>query len=132
VSGTNAIVLDSNAVIELLNDEANSLALEEQFPDAAVCISVITQIEVLGFPNITPGEEKQIVDFLSDITVVNIDNAIIAGAVAIRRNKNKKIKLPDAIVAATALALGATLITRDDDLLKLQLDSFSASTMGPL
>jgi predicted nucleic acid-binding protein len=50
----------------------------------------------------------------------------------IRRNKNKKIKLPDAIVAATALALGATLITRDDDLLKLQFDSFSASTMGPL
>jgi predicted nucleic acid-binding protein len=63
VSGTNAIVLDSNAVIGLLNDEANSLALEERFPDAAVCISVITQIEVLGFPNITPDEEKQIVGF---------------------------------------------------------------------
>jgi predicted nucleic acid-binding protein len=48
-----------------------------------------------------------------------------------RRNKNKKIKLPDAIVIATALALGATLITRDDDLLKLQFNSFSSSTMGP-
>jgi predicted nucleic acid-binding protein len=103
--------------------------LEERFPEAAVCISVITQIEVLGFPNITPEEEKQIVDFLSAITVVNIDNAIIAGAVAIRRNKDKKIKLPDAIVAATALALDATLITRDDDLLKLQFGSYTASAI---
>jgi hypothetical protein len=34
VNGTNVIVLDSNAVIELLNDEANFLALEERFPDA--------------------------------------------------------------------------------------------------
>jgi predicted nucleic acid-binding protein len=122
VNGNNeAIVLDSNAVIDILKNEDILFTLEQKFPQAAFCISVITQIEILGYPGITPEVEKQILDFLADITTVNLDDSIVEAAVAIRRLKT--IKLPDAIIAATALALGATLITRDSDLLKLQYDS---------
>jgi predicted nucleic acid-binding protein len=119
MNGNNeTVVLDSNAVIDLLKNEAVFGALEQKFPRAAFCISVITQIEILGYPSITPEAEQQILDFLKDITIVNVDNLIVETAVAIRRLKT--VKLPDAIIAATALALGAILVTRDSGLLKLR------------
>ena len=48
-----------------------------------------------------------------DITEVNIK--IAKQAILYRKNKIKKIKLPDAIILATAKYLGAELITDDWD-----------------
>jgi hypothetical protein len=48
-----ALVLDTNAVIMLLEDKNKSLFLDGLFPDNARAISVITQIELLGYPDIT-------------------------------------------------------------------------------
>jgi predicted nucleic acid-binding protein len=128
MSGNNeTVMLDSNAVIDILKNEAAFTALEQKFPEAAFCISVITQIEVLGYPAITPEAEQQILDFLKDITIVNLDDLIVEAAIAIRRLKT--VKLPDAIIAATALALGATLVTRDSDLLKLRHDSLQTDSI---
>jgi predicted nucleic acid-binding protein len=126
VNGNNrAVVLDSNAVIDILKDREKFLLLDQKFPEAAFCISVITQIEILGYPSITPETENQILDFLKDITIVNLDDIIVEAAIAIRRTK--MVKLPDAIIAATALALKASLVTRDSDLIKLQNDSLQTT-----
>jgi predicted nucleic acid-binding protein len=109
------IVLDSNAVIDLLKSAAALALLEQRFPGAVFCVSIITFIEVLGFPKITPEMEAQILAFFADVTIIGVPDDIVKIAIDIRRRK--LVKLPDAVIAATAIDFGATLITRDTDLL---------------
>jgi predicted nucleic acid-binding protein len=51
------------------------------------------------------------------INVIEITNAIKEETIALRRNKG--LKLPNCIVAATAIALRAELLTADAQLLRL-------------
>ncbi|GHV70844.1 hypothetical protein AGMMS49928_20190 [Spirochaetia bacterium] len=112
------LVLDTNAVIKLLDDNANSEFLDSVFPDNVRAISVITQIELLGYPGITEEADELIRSFLDDIPIVSLDMPIVETTIQIRRDK-PRLKLPDAIIAATAVVLDATLVTNDNDLLKL-------------
>lgn len=57
--------------------------------------------------------------FLQSATIIPLYDAVEKIAVAIRRNFRPKILLPDCIVAATAVALGAILLTDDESLKKL-------------
>lgn len=100
------IVLDTNAVIEFL---AGRLAKE--FPDAPVAISFVTEIELLSWPKITPDDEAAVRRFLGRCLVQGISDPIKQTAIAVRRAH--ALRLPDALVAATALDLGAELATRD-------------------
>jgi toxin FitB len=70
-------------------------------------ISFITYIEVLGYKNV-PQVTK---DFMELADVIEINKTIINVCIELR--KYKKIKLPDAIIAATALANNLTLISRN-------------------
>jgi predicted nucleic acid-binding protein len=109
------IVLDSNAVIDLLKSAVALAKLEQRFPHAVFCVSVITVIEVLGFPKITSELEAQILAFFTDVTIIGVTDDIAKIAIDIRRRK--LVKLPDAVIAATAIDFDAILITRDTDLL---------------
>ncbi|WP_256678159.1 type II toxin-antitoxin system VapC family toxin [Fischerella major] len=72
---------------------------------------MITEIELLSYPNLRPDEETQIIDFLNKISVVSIDSDIKKLTISLR--KQYKLRLPDAIIAATAQSLNATLLTND-------------------
>lgn len=75
-------------------------------------ISVITQIELFSSPRITTGELLQLQKFVSAAEVYRIlDDDIVEATIGIRLRR--KIKTPDAIIAATALAQGLTLLTRN-------------------
>ncbi|MEH2231968.1 MAG: PIN domain-containing protein [Nostoc sp.] len=63
-------------------------------------------------------EETQIIDFLNKITIIGIDNNIIKN-LTIAFRKQYKLRLPDAIIAATAKSLNATLFTNDVRLVNL-------------
>jgi predicted nucleic acid-binding protein len=105
----NKFVLDTNTVINYLNDK---ITLPDG-GDIEFFISVITEIELFSKPAITPDEESKIIRFMNDnVTVVDIDPRIKNETIAIRRAT--KIKLPDCIIAATSIALEATLLTHDD------------------
>ena len=71
-------------------------------------ISFITLIEFLGYKHITESSEK----FISLAEVVNIDSFIIYSCIALR--KNHRIKIPDAIIAATAMTRNLILITNNE------------------
>ena len=89
-------------------------------------MSVITEMELLSYPSMRKGEEIIVRDFLDKITVVGLDNNIKELAIALR--KNYKLKLPDAIVAATAKSLNANLLTNDLKLRNLtEINSESVS-----
>ena len=64
-----------------------------------------------------PEEETAIRNFIADVTVSPLDEDVEYIAVEIRRTT--KIKLPDCIIAATAIVLDAVLITNDPHLLRL-------------
>lgn len=100
------ILLDTNIVLYFLAGRlANPWSPGEYF------ISVITEIEFLSYPNISGDEEAQIKDFLDRLTIIPIDNNI--KNLTIRLRRQYRLKLPDAIIAATVQSLNATLLTND-------------------
>jgi predicted nucleic acid-binding protein len=70
-------------------------------------VSFITFIEFLGYKEATKATE----DFIALAEVIEINKVIIQTCINLR--KTKIIKLPDAIIAATAMAHNFTLVTRD-------------------
>jgi len=80
----------------------------------------------LSYPEIEPNEEDRIRHFLADLTIVPLDNAIENMAIKLRRVA--RLKLPDAIVAATAVAMKATLLTADQCLIGFEWPGFQVMT----
>lgn len=81
-------------------------------------ISVITEIEALSWLSPDKGKEAIVAEFIRDANVLPLSPAVVAQCVKIRRGR--KIKTPDAIVAATAIAHGLVLITGDGDFKNIQ------------
>jgi len=79
--------------------------------------SAVTRIELLGFHGITTEEESTIVRKLESLTYFSLTRDVEDKAIELRRLH--KIKLPDAIVAATALCQGVELLTMDQHLLAI-------------
>ena len=78
--------------------------------DATPFVSVITKIEVLGF-NATDEYDRLLISFMNDATVLDLTGDVIDESINIR--KKYKTKLPDAIIAATALVYKMFLISRN-------------------
>jgi predicted nucleic acid-binding protein len=119
-------LLDTNIVIGLLKGHAPAIALAEEaglsLDKAAV--SQISRMELLGFPKLTDEEDGAIRAFLSACQVFLLDERIEAEAIRLRRSG--AFKLPDAIVAATALTASLRLLTLDQRL----AHSVAASARG--
>ncbi len=106
-------LLDTNTVSDYFSLllPSSGIRLLDAVIDKIPNISVITQIELLCWKT-DAGTERNVADFIEDFKIFEISPTIIERCVAIR--KNKKIKIPDAIIAATALAHNYTLITNNE------------------
>ncbi|MEM9886105.1 MAG: type II toxin-antitoxin system VapC family toxin [Bacteroidota bacterium] len=106
-------LLDSNIAVYLMNGTLKG----DEHPDlvSAIqdvpCISVISRMELLGWTPPTEEEADQIRDFVNHAIEYNLTEDIILRTIEIR--KSKRIKLPDAIIAATALSNDLILLTRN-------------------
>ena len=105
-------LFDSNVLIYHLNgvlNEKGTGILEEGLMGEGA-YSIISKIELLGFQQSELAEAKtrELLNYLMEIS---LNSEIAEQTIQIR--KLHKIKLPDAIIAATALISGATLITRN-------------------
>lgn len=107
-----SIVLDTNAVLYFL---AGRLA--EPLPEADFYVSVITEIELLSYPLLKMEDEAEIRSFLNDVTIIDLTETIKQSAIALRRQY--RLKLPDALIVATAHDLSAELFTNDIKLLNI-------------
>lgn len=106
-------LLDSNTVIYLLSNflpETTSQKIQSIIDTDDYFLSVITRMEVLGF-NGDSNEMELANEFITDSIVIGLEEAIILRTITLR--KQQKIKLPDAIIAATALVHHLTLVTRN-------------------
>ncbi len=100
-------LFDTNILIDHLN--AVPQARDELGRYEGRNISVITWMEVLvGAP---PKVEEATRAFLAEFSIISLGDEIAAHAVSLRRKH--KIKLPDAIIWATASVHSLLLVTRN-------------------
>ena len=106
-------LFDTNILIYLLNNQ-----LAENLPGGRYGYSVITEIELLSFPALTATDTQIINNYLSNIVLLNLTESIKQKTISLRRAY--RIKLPDAIIAATAIVSGAMLLSNDKTLHLIQ------------
>jgi predicted nucleic acid-binding protein len=82
-------------------------------------ISVITRMEILADSKHTEKTLRKAGEFLQNVFAVPLSGEIEEIAIKIRRSGSPRSKLPDAIVAATAVFLDVPLASADIRLLKL-------------
>lgn len=113
-------LIDTSAVIKYLNESlpANGLQFIDEVIDEQSQLSFISEIElqVWNPPNDQDLEIYKL--FVHQADIIGIDEGIIAEAIRIR--KHYQLKLPDAVIAATAITHNLTLIADNDkDFLKV-------------
>jgi predicted nucleic acid-binding protein len=101
-------VFDTNILIDYLNGVDTAAAEFELYDERLV--SVVTQIEVLVGAQ-GPDEERLIRRFLAGFKVMDLDTSVAEQAVALRRQHG--LKVPDAIVYASAREQGCMLVSRN-------------------
>jgi len=116
---TERFILDTNAVI-YLTTKGNPISkeLEKQLDEADLFISVISEIELFCKSGMPQDEENNLRAFITErMTVINLTNAVKSETINLRRAT--KQKLPDCIIAATAISIGAVLLSDDKRLLNV-------------
>jgi len=106
-------LLDSNTVIDYIGGlySGKSKQWLDQLIDEEINVSIITKIEVLSF---NPEEDDNYPILIEFFDVSNTFE--LAGEVVnktIQTRQKQKIKLPDAVIASTALVNGMILVTRN-------------------
>jgi len=104
-------LLDTNAVIYYFRGMQKAIAVFKLIEDAneEVNLSVITKIELLSFDN--EDELKNIDRLLVNSRIFSLDDEIVDKTIEVRRKY--KLKLPDAIIAATAMVNNLILVTHN-------------------
>lgn len=100
-------LFDTNVLIDYLNGVKNAKVELARFEDKA--ISVISWTEVMV--GTTPATQAGTKAFLAGFVLLPIDERVAEHAVALRQDK--RIKLPDAIIWATARTSDRLLVTRN-------------------
>lgn len=103
-------LIDTNAAIDYLNNQLPNIAAS-LLDEETLSMSVITRMELLAWRKADVKEIAIIEAFIKNATVYNLDEAVILKGIEVR--KNYSVKLPDAIIAATALVFNYTLVTRN-------------------
>ena len=114
------LLLDTNAVLYILADDGHKIILKENI----IYISFITELELLSYPAINESEIEILKKFINRVEVIDINSIIKEKTIELR--KKYRLKLPDAIIAASALTNNFIFVTNDIKLLKIkEIDTLS-------
>lgn len=105
-----AQLLDSNILI-YATQPGNDF-LDRWLEDSNTLVSAISIAEVLGYPAISIDDEQMFEAMFAELHIQQVTESILRRAAALRRRR--RIKLGDAIIAATALETGSDLVTRNE------------------
>ena len=108
------LLLDTNAIIALLK-ENEELKKATDTADA-IFISVISELEFRSFTNLSESDRNLFDSFTSIVDVFDLQssNTTLKNKIIEIRN-TYRLKLPDAIIAATAIINNAIPVTADND-----------------
>ena len=105
---------DTNTAIYYLQQQFPQVAeklIDDIVEDYKIIISAITEIELYCWKAPTGNDLKILYEFIEDAMVIELEKEIKFTTAEIR--KQYRIKLPDAIIAATSMVYDLTLITRN-------------------
>lgn len=107
------IILDTNIIIYYLQGELSAVnKIKKLQQDGEIfAVSIITKIELLSYPLISPEETGKINTLLQECYIVYLNEMVAEKVVELR--KKYKILLADTIIAASGLAINAPLLTRN-------------------
>jgi len=108
-------LVDTNVLIYIL--EKHPASVVSQISTFSLAVSVISEIELYGKKNITQHEVDAIRELLNDCEIIDFSTNIKEIAISIKQKYN--VKVPDAIIVATAKSFGLPLVTADIDLKKV-------------
>ncbi|MGB3403453.1 MAG: type II toxin-antitoxin system VapC family toxin [Microcoleaceae cyanobacterium] len=120
VSG-NRYLLDTNAIVALLQGNTQLIQLLQN--SDWIGISIISQIEFLAFPGLGQNDRQLFQQFLQRVEVIgliSIETELIDKIIEVRLTLYR-LKLPDAIIAATAIQNSASLVTADQEFAKVTI-----------
>ena len=98
---------DTNFLIYI--HEGNKIA--EPFLEYNFAISFISEIELLGFPGISKSEETKLKLLLNDCYQLEWSSKLKNQTIQLKQKYS--LKLPDAIICATAVEFNLPLVTAD-------------------
>src|ERR1700722_2432648 len=107
-------LIDTSAIIKYLNETLSEegLSFIDKVIERESIISFVTEIELQVWNPPNPDDLKIFQVFVSKSSIVGISDDIIQDTIRIR--KSFKIKLPDALIAATAISNDLTLVADND------------------
>lgn len=106
----NSLLIDTNIALYLLNGDTT---IAELLNGRDIHVSFITELELMGFQGLTKEDASFVKDFLDSCIIVDLNQAI--KSITINLKQAYKIKLPDAIIAATSVYMNLPLISADKD-----------------
>ena len=101
------MLLDSNIIIYAAIPEQDQL--RQFLSQQAFFVSAVSYVEVLGYHKLSPENKQHFENFFKMTQTFPISEDVIQKASALRQEK--KMSLGDALIAATALIHGLTLVT---------------------
>jgi predicted nucleic acid-binding protein len=109
----NKVVLGSNVIILASKGRIDTDKLLADYDEFYV--SIVTYMEVYAYEFDDADEKTLIDDLFTNLGIVEINRLVADRAIIYRKNKTKKVKLPDAVILATAKILDADLLSDDWD-----------------
>ena len=106
----NEYLIDTNIVLYLMKGDKT---LAEILHHQKIYLSFISELELLGYRNLSEKDLMHIENFISDCVVIDINQEIKRITIDLRRKSH--LKLPDCIIAATSIYLNVPFLTADAD-----------------
>lgn len=105
--------LDTNAIIYYLKEDprVGSIIKGIIANGTSLYVSTITEVELFAFSALSLQERDAIEQLLSTVMIISLDSRVAHVAGALRRQYGTKV--PDSIIAATALVTHTILVTRN-------------------
>lgn len=112
----NEYLIDTNILIDYLADLLPSPGIEivEEIIFQSLNISVITEIEFLGWRNHTPQSRTAAEEIIKHASIMNLTQEVVNDTIALKQQM--LVKTPDAIIASTSRIHQMTLITGNENI----------------
>ena len=109
----NGYLLDTNAIVQLLKGNKELIAVLGAADFIAT--SIVAEMEYLSFSGLTDADVALYQAFRERIQVYDVPSAdTVFTQLVVKARKEHGLKLPDAIIAGTAIAKGLIILTADD------------------
>jgi predicted nucleic acid-binding protein len=113
------VILDTNAIIDFLQGDYDTVRFVKD--SEKIGISVISKLEFLAFDGLTEKDKIIFYKFCDRVHQYDLShNDQHLHNLIIEVRKKYKLKLPDSIIAATAMINDAVLLTKDKEFSKIK------------